>query len=287
MAMGCQEDCSEYPMLPISMGIVVVAFMISLIIAKLIDIFYDVYLWKYKKFSKNNGNDTFLNKQYEARTKRLIGMRFKTDLERMKTLLDNNKLAKFDEFEAMKRLTIIDNLITSKIYSSQNSPFAEEIEMKKKQQQEQQSFPNETKPSDDLRQVEDGKTANNKINKVHPTISEHNEKEEELKNKKKKKKKQRKESSSTETETETVSDSSSSSSDNNNNNKSKNNHKTKDRKEIKAEKKFKEDKSLENLENKLKNHEKKTQNNNKRKNSENLIKQKEKFDKEGKFKKYF
>ena len=45
-------------------------------------------------------------------------------------LIQENKIEKYDDNEAKKRLTIVQRLINEKIYSKENNPFEGEIRMK-------------------------------------------------------------------------------------------------------------------------------------------------------------
>ena len=107
-----QGDATVYPILPISCSIVVFCFLMSTIISLVADYLYDLYLVKYS----------------EEKQKILIQNRVKSDFTVLKNFFRANKIEKFDDEEAKKRLTIVQNLLNEKIYSKENKPFQYEIE---------------------------------------------------------------------------------------------------------------------------------------------------------------
>jgi hypothetical protein len=86
-----QGDGSQYPILPITFSIIVFCYLISLVISILVDYLYDFYLIKISRVDE----------------KELIVRRLKSDLKRMKTFFQPNKLEQFDPDTARKRLTIV------------------------------------------------------------------------------------------------------------------------------------------------------------------------------------
>jgi len=112
-----QGDASVYPILPISCSIVVFCYLISWIISIAADYLYDLYLVRYS----------------EEKQKVLIQDRVKSDLTVLKNFFKGNKIEKFDDEEAKKRLTIVQRLLNEKIYSKENKPFQHDIEELKAQ----------------------------------------------------------------------------------------------------------------------------------------------------------
>lgn len=100
-----------YPLLPISIGVLVLSYLLSLLISFLFDILYDFYLIKLSKIPE----------------KALVQQRVKNDIQRLKTYFKNDKMEQFDEKTAKTRLTIINRLLNERIYSKENSPFADAI----------------------------------------------------------------------------------------------------------------------------------------------------------------
>ena len=114
-----QGDASIYPILPISASIMVFCFLLSIVISLLFDYLYDLYLVRYA----------------DEKQKNLIQDRVKSDLTLVKNFFKSNKIEKFDDEEAKKRLTIIHKLINDKVYSKDNRPFLDEIKEKKAQRE--------------------------------------------------------------------------------------------------------------------------------------------------------
>jgi hypothetical protein len=112
-----QGDASVYPILPISCSIVVFCYLISWIISIAADYLYDLYLVRYS----------------EEKQKVLIQDRVKSDFTVLKNFFKGNKIEKFDDEEAKKRLTIVQRLLNEKIYSKENKPFQHDIEELKAQ----------------------------------------------------------------------------------------------------------------------------------------------------------
>jgi hypothetical protein len=103
-----------YPLLPISIGVLVLSYLLSVLISFLFDLFYDFYLIKFSKIPE----------------KALVQQRLKNEFQRLKTYFKNHKMEQFDEKTAKTRLTIINRLLNERIYSKENSPFADAIAAK-------------------------------------------------------------------------------------------------------------------------------------------------------------
>jgi len=103
-----------YPLLPISIGVLALSYLLSLLVSFLFDLFYDLYLIKFSKIPE----------------KTLVQQRVKNDLQRLKTYFKNDKMEQFDEKAAKTRLTIINRLLNERIYSKESSPFADAIAAK-------------------------------------------------------------------------------------------------------------------------------------------------------------
>lgn len=97
-----QGDASQYPILPISLSIMIFCFIISLLISLLTDYIYDFYLVKFSKCDQ----------------KQMIENRVKSEFKRLKEFFQSQKLEKFDPNEAKNRLTIVTSLFMEAINSS-------------------------------------------------------------------------------------------------------------------------------------------------------------------------
>lgn len=111
-----QGDASQYPILPISLSIMTICFLVSLLISLLADYLYDFYLVRFSKTPQKN----------------LIEDRVKSDIKRLKQFLQSPKLEKFDKEAAKNRLTIISKLTMEKINSKESRPFLDAIKEKEK-----------------------------------------------------------------------------------------------------------------------------------------------------------
>lgn len=97
-----QGDASQYPVLPISLSIMIFCFIMSFLISLLTDYIYDFYLVKLSKCDQ----------------KQMIENRVKGEFKRLKELFQSQKLEKFDPNEAKNRLTIITGLFMETINSN-------------------------------------------------------------------------------------------------------------------------------------------------------------------------
>jgi hypothetical protein len=104
-----QGNGSQYPVIPISFAIIVFCYLISAIIATLVDYMYDFYLIKFAKLEQ----------------RALIKKRVKSDMKRMRNFFKPSKLEKFDREEAKKRLSIISEIVMEKVTFDENTELKE------------------------------------------------------------------------------------------------------------------------------------------------------------------
>ncbi|CAF0739603.1 unnamed protein product [Brachionus calyciflorus] len=168
-----QGDGSQYPILPISLSIMTICFLISLVISTIADYLYDFYLVKFAKTDQ----------------KLLIENRVKSDIKRLGQFFQSQKLEKFDPDQAKNRLTIITHLFMERINSNENRLMIPKIDSKEKEKISEKSANESVKKIEEKNKEKDEKTFVNKakektpIEKKTDTILIKNEKTEKIEKK--------------------------------------------------------------------------------------------------------
>lgn len=112
-----QGDGSQYPILPISMALMVACYLFSRIVSTLIEYLYDLYLIRVAKIDKKD--------------KELIDKRMKADFKRWRQIFEQPKLEKFDAIEAKKRLTIVQSVMMERLDAKDYRPYAQQNKVEK------------------------------------------------------------------------------------------------------------------------------------------------------------
>lgn len=112
-----QGDGSQYPILPISMALMVACYLFSRIVSTSIEYLYDLYLIRVAKIDKKD--------------KELIEKRMKAGFKRWRQVFEQPKLEKFDAEEAKKRLAIVQSVMMERLESKYYRPYAQQNKVEK------------------------------------------------------------------------------------------------------------------------------------------------------------